>query len=98
IKNLDVPVTMLSPWGVIDLTLNDVDYIEQVDDPQTAHRVFLRDGSRLLGLLAGDVRVETTRFGSVEFPALSLKRVARLHVTPDTDEAREALEAELATQ
>ncbi|MBM4037504.1 MAG: hypothetical protein FJ290_03235 [Planctomycetes bacterium] len=84
----DLRLAASTPWGRLDVPLDDVVWLAPPEDGPPGHLVRLRDGSRFFGLLDGPpLKLKTLAFGVREFPVADLRSLA-------TADARQAADAE----
>lgn len=99
LRDGEATLRFVSALGVAELPLAAISYVEQVREPQTAHRVVLTDGTSLTGLLVGGpIAWSTLRFGTVELPPREVARFARLRHVPVDEAGRAALEEQLTAE
>ena len=84
-----VELHAVTPWGPLDVGLEDVAYLEQVREPQPGHRLVLQDGSQLTVVLrSGELPMRTVRFGAAPLSVFDVQMIARLRdVALDDDDA-----------
>jgi hypothetical protein len=91
----DAPLKLVTPWGTLTTAMQNVASFELISDPQPAHVLRLKNGTRMMVMLGGGaLEPNTVRFGTIELPPYTVAAVTRLQSLPDGDEATEALAAE----
>ena len=82
-------VRVATLWGSMTFDAEEVAEVVRVAEPTPGHRVYLRDGSVVVGVLHGPpVTLETPLLGRVAFPPVMLDhlvRVQRLEPAPSED-------------
>ena len=64
----------LTPWGVLDFTIEDILWLAPQEDEPIGHYVEFRDGTRCFVFLAGDaVKLNSSAFGEFSLPVTQIR-------------------------
>jgi len=83
VKGAGARLEMATPWGPLQVALDEVERLRYVHDPQPCHRISLADGTVVPAMLTPPgARAETSRFGPITFPPESVASLRRLRAGP----------------